>query len=425
MCELVKFSLKRRFVNTAAILLNVMLCLVLGAALFADKLVDLINPQLFEERVIYLCNLDERIVDSLFESEQSGLKFIVSEEDPKRLITEDNRAMVLEYQQGYVLHTLYKADSLLVHSLSALLSQTHQTLALLSLVTSSEEFESIMSPILIENQVQNEGIEVSEDRQNLIFMVITSIYFTMLSFSTTVANEVIYEKSTKTLELILTSVSAKAHFLSKMVVGWLAIFIQMLLVCGYLLVWFIIRNSYDQGNQLLLLIEKAGLLNNSGKTFAELLGQIHLEPSFILKLLFILAFLYTGILFIQMILVILSSFIANVEEAGNIQAPFYLILMGVYYFALSVNTPYQMSEGIGFILSFLPFFSMLFMPCRLLIQNVSMFELMLSYMISFGAIFLVVKKGSAVYQRGVLDYSSKGALGIIKGILDHPGKEKS
>lgn len=94
-----------------------------------------------------------------------------------------------------------------------------------------------------------------------------------------------------------------------------------------------------------------------------------------------------------MILVILSSFIANVEEAGNIQAPFYLILMGVYYFALSVNTPYQMSEGIGFILSFLPFFSMLFMPCRLLIQNVSMFELMLSYMIPFSAIFFVVKKG--------------------------------
>ena len=108
-----------------------------------------------------------------------------------------------------------------------------------------------------------------------------------------------------------------------------------------------------------------------------------------------------------------SSFIANVEEAGNIQAPFYLILMGVYYFALSVNTPYQMSEGIGFILSFLPFFSMLFMPCRLLIQNVSMFELMLSYMISFSAIFFVVKKGSAVYQRGVLDYSSKGALGAV------------
>lgn len=34
MGELVKFSLKRRFVNTATILLNVMLCLVLGAAFF-------------------------------------------------------------------------------------------------------------------------------------------------------------------------------------------------------------------------------------------------------------------------------------------------------------------------------------------------------------------------------------------------------
>ena len=385
---------------------------------------DLINPQLFEERVVYLCNLDEQIVQALFESEQSGLKFIVSEQAPKQLLADNERAMVLEYQQGYLLHTLYRADRLLVESLSALLSQMHQTLALSVLVSSAEEFESIMTPVLIQNEVLNEEIEVSEDRQNLIFMVITSIYFTMLSFSTTVANEVIYEKSTKTLELILTSVSAKAHFLSKMVVGWLAIFIQMILVCGYICMGFIVRNGFDQGSQLLAFVNKTGLLNSGCKTFAQLIGQIHLEPTFILKLLFILAFLYTGILFIQMILVILSSFIANVEEAGNIQAPFYLILMGVYYFTLSVNTPYQMSEGIGFILSFLPFFSMLFMPCRLLIQNVSMFELMLSYLISFGAIFLVVKKGSVIYQRGVLDYSSKGVLGVMKGIMNYSRKEK-
>lgn len=425
MSELVKFSLKRRFINTSTILLNVMLCLVLGAAFFADKIVDLINPQLFDKRIIYLCNLDDTIIQSLMESEQTGIRFIVSEDDPEALVKENNSVIALEYQQGYIMHTLYKADSLLVGSLSALLSQTHQTLALSSLVSSAEEFESIMSPIIIENKVLNESVEVSEDRQNLIFMVITSIYFTMLSFSTTVANEVIYEKSTKTLELILTSVSAKAHFLSKMIVGWLAIFIQMLLVCVYLFVWFVIRNGVDQGSKLIMMASKASLLNTECKTFSELFGQVQIEPSFILKLLFILAFLYTGILFIQMILVILSSFIANVEEAGNIQAPFYLILMGTYYFTLSVNTPYQMSEGIGFILSFLPFFSMLFMPCRLLIQNVSLFELLLSYMISFGAIFLVVKEGSTIYQRGVLDYSSKGVLGVIKGIIDHPRKEKS
>lgn len=424
MSELVKFSLKRRFINTSTILLNIMLSLVLGAAFFADKIVDIINPQLFDERIIYLCNLDETITQSLLESEQTGIKFVISEEDPEALVKENNSIIALEYQQGYIMHTLYKADSILVASLSALLSQTHQTLALSSLVSSAEEFESIMSPINIENKVLNESVEVSEDRQNLIFMVITSIYFTMLSFSTTVANEVIYEKSTKTLELILTSVSAKAHFLSKMIVGWLAIFIQMLLVCVYVFMWFIIRNGVDQGSKLIAMASKAGLLNTGCKTFSELLGQVHIEPSFLLKLLFILAFLYTGILFIQMILVILSSFIANVEEAGNIQAPFYLILMGTYYFTLSVNTPYQMSEGIGFLLSFLPFFSMLFMPCRLLIQNVSLFELLLSYMISFGAIFLVVKEGSAIYQRGVLDYSSKGVLGVIKGILDHPRKEK-
>ena len=423
MKELVKFSLKRRFLNTATMLLNGLLLVVILGAFFADKLVELVNPTLFDDRVVYLRKLDDTISTALMESEQSGLTFVISEETPEKLLEETPNALVLDYEQGYKLTTLYQADELLVNAISALLSQTHQNLALSSLVSSVEEYESIMMPILVMNEAINPSINLSEGRQNLVFMVITSIYFTMLSFSTTVANEVIYEKSTKTLELILTSVSAKTHFLSKMVVGWLAIFVQISAVCLYGFVGFVVRNFYDQGLGLIELVNKMGLITLEGNTFAQVFSTLHVEFDFVLKCCFILAFLYIGILFIQMILVVLSSFIANVEEAGNIQAPFYLILMGVYYFALSVNTPYQMSEGIGFFLSFFPFFSMLFMPCRLLIQEVSLFELLLSLMISLAAIMAVVKEGSRIYQHGVLDYSNKGFLGVIKGVLSAPERE--
>ena len=85
-----------------------------------------------------------------------------------------------------------------------------------------------------------------------------------------------------------------------------------------------------------------------------------------------------------------------------------------------------MSEGIGFILSFFPFLNMLFMPCRLLIQNVSFIELSLSALISCIFMALILSKGPLIYQRGVLDYTSKGFLGVMKKTLkrseDHEKK---
>ncbi len=35
----------------------------------------------------------------------------------------------------------------------------------------------------------------------------------------------------------------------------------------------------------------------------------------------------------------------------------------------------------------------------------------------------VVKEGSRIYQHGVLDYSNKGFLGVIKGVLSAPERE--
>ena len=57
---------------------------------------------------------------------------------------------------------------------------------------------------------------------------------------------------------------------------------------------------------------------------------------------------------------------------------------------------------------------MLFMPCRLLIQNVSVFELLLSALVSSFFMFIVLTKGVKVYQRGVLDYTNKSLGDILK-----------
>ncbi|MEG0736354.1 MAG: ABC transporter permease, partial [Longicatena sp.] len=101
----------------------------------------------------------------------------------------------------------------------------------------NESLNAYIAPVILKNEVKEKNKGSDDQQSNLIFMVITGIYFMMISFATTVANEVVYEKATKTLELILTSVSAKVHFISKMIVGWLVVFVQCLSVGAYILIW--------------------------------------------------------------------------------------------------------------------------------------------------------------------------------------------
>lgn len=416
MKELVSFSLRRRFFNGTTILLNILLCVVACGVLFADKVLEVVNPSMFDDQRIYL-NLDDIVEESLMNLETEGVEFIVDDRDYKILIEENPKAYVLYYDDGYKVASYYSIDDSLVKVLREMMERVHETLVLATTLT-VEEFEMLNQELEVENVVIQKNVSMNTQRQNLVFMIITSIYFTMLSFSTSVANEVIYEKSTRQLELILTSVSAKTHFLSKMMVGWLGILIQAGCVVVYILFACVLRHLYDGGKGFIKIINYLQLYTIEQETMVEFLKSIQLEFDFVTKVGCIFLFLLIGILTLQMIMVVLSSFIVNIEEAGNVQGPFYMLLMAIYYFTISVNTPYHMSEGIGYILSFFPFLSMLFMPCRLLIQNVSIIELSLSGLISFVFMYLVITKGAKIYQKGVLDYTSRDLMGVLKKTLE-------
>ena len=400
---LIAFSLKRRFLNASTLLLNVLLALIITAAFFADEIVNFINPSLFDEQKVYL-QVDEVVSEALMQMEMEGIVFETTDKSAAEIIEEDAKAYVLTHEENYQLITKYPIDETTQLLFNEILTSVHQNLAL-SEVLQEEALAYSQIQIQVENEAMQKDVDVDPNKQNLIFMIITSIYFTMLSFSTSVANEVVYEKSTRQLELILTSVSAKTHFLSKMLIGWLSILLQLGCTIFFVILAFLLRNSYDQGIGLIELINQLQLIHLEEKTFGALLGSIHVEGAFIFQCIFIFIFLMLGIIFVQMLLSIIASFVNSVEQAGSIQSPFYLILLAIYYFALSINTPYQLSEGIGFYCSFLPVLNMLLMPSRLLVQNVPIIELLLSASISIFAMIILFEKGSSIYQKGVLDYT--------------------
>ena len=398
MKNLIMFSLKRRFFNKATIILNILLFVLLGCGFFADKLVLLIKPDLFSPLTIY-------VDDHLWENKElffdDNSLYEIYPYDNQEI--SENEYVLYHGNPEWIVQSLYAVNAVDMQKITIIIQQYQQNEWLSSSkLNEITEIQEVLNPVIV-SRVLSETLNIDSDKQNMMFVVITSIYFMMLSFSSVIANEVVYEKTSKILELILTSVSAKVHFLSKMFIGWLTITIQTLFTGFFFVFWVFYRQIYDHGHDLLDFFYKLGLIKVEANTFSEFLIKLNIDHDIIMLFLLGLAFLFLGILFLQMIMVIVSSFVTSIEESSNIQSPCYLILLVIYYFTLSINTPYQMSAGIGYYLSFVPFFSMLFMPCRLLLQTVPLYEIIISLAIAFIAILLVIDFGSHIYKLGILD----------------------
>lgn len=414
MKELVRFSLLRRFNNKSTKIFNIIVFCVVACFLFADKIMEVINPTMFEKKIVYTQNIDEDTLSFLNENANEDYEFKVASKKVKELAEEGNLVLVLK-DDMYTLYSKYEENPMLLSTFSMYLNAYRKDM----IMQNSENTELLVAynqNVNIKNVAIEEKVNLSKEKSNLIFMFVTGIYFMMISFVSTVASEVVNEKATKVLELILTSVSAKIHFCAKLLVGWLVIVIQGGLSFSYIVMWILIRGMYDQGKGILSFANKIGILNVEKTTFLTLLKEMDLSFAFFSKLGCALLFVLLGVLLIQLIMVIISSFVSSVEEAGNIQAPFYLILLGTYYLVIAINNPHDLNEGIGFYLSFMPFLNMLIMPCRMLIAQVPWNQLLLSLLSSIAIIILILYKGIPMYERGVLDYSCKGFIQVIQAM---------
>ena len=94
--------------------------------------------------------------------------------------------------------------------------------------------------------------------------------------------------------------------------------------------------------------------------------------------------------------------------------------MGVYYLTIFVNTKESMTSGLGRVLSMLPFFSMLCMPCRIFYHSLPTIDIVISLASAVGTLVLVVLLGTPIYKIGILDYSDKSIKDkLMKSLLSH------
>jgi len=389
MKTLILFSLKRRFFNPVALTLQ---------GLFTVGLILLFNV----DHISAFLHLEWTQPIKIQVSEKTRETLLVNElwEAQGLTLTQTNESLTIDYVDG-VYEVKGSAPLPLQAKIYGLLLQSHQQRLLNESHPSVADF--IMRYNTVEVRFENAIDPMASVRENLVFAILTSVYFMLLNFISVNSSEVIQEKTSNILEFVLTSITPLQHFGAKIVTGLANVLIQVMLSVGIFMALFIQRWNADQGQGLLSLANKVFNLEASGITPEAIKTLLIIQPDFWVKAGLALLFLLMGLLIIQVLILVLSARVKTIEEAASIQGPFYLGLLALYYGCMAINTPQQLSQGIGRLLSMLPVSSMLVMGMRLLNAAVSEFEIAFSLAISMVCLFLLIWIGSSWYQKGLVN----------------------
>ncbi len=378
MKHLIAFSLKRKLFNKIMIGMMGIIFVLFGVFFFVDIIAQNVLKGLFNPTKIAM----PEVMVSYFDFEDNYYELANSED----------AAIVIDInEEGYQLKVDESINETQMVMLEAWIASFHRIY----------EVENISQEIIhAVDYLISPKIELVQAKRKSTtngFILITSIYFFMLGFSSSVASEVVSEKTSNMLEMMLTSISHKEHYISKLLIGWITIFVQAMIWIALLAWWFIVRLIYDQGKSWYAFLHKIKLLPVKYMSFFDHFRAFNLNLGQLTRLGLSVIFLILGILLVQLILLLLSVKIENIEESGSVQAPFYLVMLGLYYGTLLINNYKHMQNGVGRILSFVPGLSMLLVPLRLLYYQINPIEILLSLSLSAGFLGLIYYHGLRYY----------------------------
>lgn len=385
---LLKFSLKRRFLNKLSLSLQAFFIVLVLAVFFADKLSESLHLDFTQP---YHVNIDDEtrewLVNQVYWNEQ-GFIFTQGDSD----------IQIRHVDTGYKITGLN--DVILQTKISELLLNNHHQVVISESSTGVYEWLDRYEHLNLE--FDQAVFSIDQIKQQLIIVLLTSLYFMMLNFIAVNSNEIISEKTSHILSLLLSSIRPYEHFLSKLLSGLVMVGVQIFGSLGIIGAIAYLRYQLDEGQGLFILLSKYLPLPLEQMNFSSLLEMLNFNGSDVRSFILSLVFLFLGIVILQVLILILSSQVKTTEEAASIQGPFYLLLLVLYYGSLSLNTSLQLSKGLGYLASFIPVSSMLLMPMRLVMFAIPLEEIFISISFSLIALLFLLLLGYPLYLKGLM-----------------------
>ena len=410
---LVKYSLKKKIDTKWFKIVNVLLLVLIVFLVNMDYLINLFGGDFEEKENIYVVdNVGSFTTFSTYfntlatQMETSEYEIILDNNilEDKSAIDDEVVVVLNPSNTGYLSGEIVSFDTISRTTYEMIVNAMNAVKSELVLSTSGltpEEITALSSPVEITETVLNEDAQSNETKQNVGSIVTTILIIPFFILIVTMVQmlgaEINDEKTSRGMEIIISSVPAKTHFLSKVIAAISYVLIQGILLLIYSGIAMLLRNilastsaaSAGTGmfSEIITMLSDAGIFSLLAK------------GSIVLIILFIASFIAYAIT-----AAILASMTTNIEDFQQLQTPLMIIMLVGYYVALMS----VMFDGSIFIhiLSFIPLLSVMVAPTLYLIGEISLLSLALSTLITVIVTYFLYKYGLRIYKVGILNYSS-------------------
>ena len=292
----------------------------------------------------------------------------------------------------------YYVDNLSMYDMNPdiatrVLQQIYQMNAMINGGMSAEDAAGVMS-IQIDPQVESLG---KDQMQNFFYtyIMIFALYMVILLYGQMVAMSVATEKSSRAMELLITSAKPINMMFGKVLAACIAGLIQLVAIFGSALVFYNVNKSYWGDN---------GIIDSIFNIPPELF--VYMLVFFLLGFL-IYAFLYGAI----------SSTVSKLEDINTaVQPVTFLFIIGFMVVMFSMSSG-SVDNILMQICSYIPFTSPMAMFTRIAMSTVPWYEIAISIGILVASTFGIGILSAKIYRVGVLMYGTSPKIGnIIKAV---------
>jgi ABC-2 type transport system permease protein len=407
MGTVISFTLRNKMRNKAFIITTVILMLLSAGLANAAYLIDKLGGSDTASDVGYVQGQQPEIVQLL----QTKLAQTPEGGTEVKLEKQADEAQLKQWVDdgtlnGYVTFTDNPAlgfPDAVYHSKSAFGSGTSQTLnAALNVVKMDmivkdvglqpDQLQKLQTPAQLKNEkvsLTNEAGKTEEEQATaigLMYAVIILLFMGIMISGQLIATEITAEKSSRVMEIIVTSVSPLAQMFGKIIGTFISAVIQLALIIGVMVI-------------------NMNLPHNAGALESLGIRLDTVDPSL---LVYAVTFFLLGYFLFATMFAGVGSIVSRTEDLGQAVMPITMMMaLGFYVAMFGLTRP---DSTLIVVCSFIPFFSPFMMLMRIGLSEPAWWEIALSLGILIGSTLFLGWLSAKIYRAGVLMYGKKPSI---------------
>ena len=288
----------------------------------------------------------------------------------------------------------YYVDNLTMYDMNTsiageVLQKVYQMNVMLESGMTAEQAAAVMS-VQIAGSVENLG---ADQTQNFwyTYIMIFALYMVILLYGQMVATNVATEKSSRAMEVLITSAKPVSMMFGKVLASCLAGLLQIVAVFGSAILFYSMNKEYWGDNYII-----ASIFDMPGQLFG-----------------FMLIFFVLGFLIYAFMFGAVGSTASKLEDINTSVMPITLLFVAGFMVVVFSFTSGEVDNLLMKVCSFVPFTSSMAMFTRIAMSTVPWYEILISIVILIGSVVGVGVVSAKIYRVGVLLYGTTPKIGSI------------